>query len=41
MTLPPEIYTGAQFTIRYDEAKKRIPEYYKPNSSSVWKPFGF
>ena len=41
MVLPPDIYTGAQFTIRYDEAKARIPEYYKPNSSSVWKPFGF
>lgn len=41
MVIAPDIYTGAQFTIRYDEAKKRIPEYYKPASSLVWKPFGF
>ena len=29
MVLPPEIYTGAQFTIRYDQAQTRIPDYYE------------
>ena len=29
MVLPPEIYTGAQFTIRYDQAQSRIPDYYE------------
>lgn len=29
MVLPPEIYTGAQFTIRYDQAATRIPDYYE------------
>ena len=29
MTAPPEIYTGAQFTIRYDQAQSRIPDYYE------------
>ena len=41
MVQPPEIYTGAQFTLRYGDTVARIPEYYKPISSSVWKPFGF
>ena len=35
MVLPPDIYTGAQFTLRYDECQKRIPEYYFGNA------FGF
>lgn len=29
MVLPPEIYTGAQFTLRYQECKDRIPVYYE------------
>ena len=29
MVLPPEIYTGAQFTIRYDQAQTWIPDYYE------------
>ena len=29
MVLPPEIYTGAQFTIRYDQAETRITDYYE------------
>ena len=29
MVNPPEIYTGAQFTIRYDQAQSRIPVYYE------------
>ena len=35
MVLPPDIYDGAQFTLRYDECQKRIPEYYFGNA------FGF
>ena len=35
MVIPPEIYDGAQFTLRYDECQKRIPEYYFGNA------FGF
>lgn len=35
MVLPPEIYTGAQFTLRYDECQKRIPDYFQGNA------FGF
>ena len=35
MVTPPEVYTGAQFTLRYDECQKRIPEYYFGNA------FGF
>lgn len=29
MVLPPEIYIGAQFTIRYDQAETRITDYYE------------
>ena len=29
MVQPPEIYTGAQFTIRYDQAETRITDYYE------------
>ena len=29
MVNPPEIYTGAQFTIRYDQAETRITDYYE------------
>lgn len=29
MVLPPEIYDGAQFTIRYDQAETRITDYYE------------
>ena len=35
MVTPPEVYTGAQFTLRYDECQKRIPEHYFGNA------FGF
>ena len=35
MVLPPEIYTGAQFTLRYDECQKRISDYFQGNA------FGF
>ena len=35
MVLPPEIYTGAQFTLRYDECQKRISNYFDGNA------FGF
>ena len=35
MVLPPEIYTGAQFTLRYDQCQKRIPNYFEGNA------FGF
>ena len=39
MVNPPEIYTGAQFTVRYDECVNRIPEYYQ-DSHMNWMPFG-
>ena len=39
MTAPPEIYTGAQFTVRYDECVNRITEYYQ-DSHMNWMPFG-
>ena len=39
MVLPPEIYTGAQFTLRYQECKDRITEYV--TSGGVDYPFGF
>ena len=29
MVNPPEIYTGAQFTLRYDECETRITDYYE------------
>lgn len=29
MVNPPDIYTGAQFTIRYDQAETRITDYYE------------
>ena len=35
MVTPPEVYTGAQFTLRYDECQKRIPNYFEGNA------FGF
>ena len=35
MVTPPEVYTGAQFTLRYDECQKRIPDYFNSNA------FGF
>ena len=35
MVLPPEIYTGAQFTLCYDECQKRISNYFDGNA------FGF
>ena len=35
MVTPPEVYTGAQFTLRYDECQKRITEHYFGNA------FGF
>lgn len=35
MVNPPEIYDGAQFTLRYDECQKRIPDYFSGNA------FGF
>lgn len=31
MVTPPEIYTGAQFTLRYSECQKRIPDYFNGN----------
>ena len=39
MVQPPEIYTGAQFTVRYDECVDRITEYYQ-DSHMNWMPFG-
>ena len=39
MTAPPDIYTGAQFTLRYQECKDRITEYI--TSGGVDYPFGF
>lgn len=43
MVLPPEIYTGAQFTIRYDQAETRITDYYEHEENGVTTvyPFGF
>ena len=35
MVIAPDIYTGAQFTLRYDECQKRIPNYFEGNA------FGF
>ena len=35
MVTPPEVYTGAQFTLRYDECQKRIRDYFNSNA------FGF
>ena len=35
MVMPPDIYTGAQFTLRYDECQKRILDYFNSNA------FGF
>ena len=35
MVTPPEVYTGAQFTLRYDECQKRILDYFNSNA------FGF
>ena len=35
MVTPPEVYTGAQFTLRYDECQKRILDYFNGNA------FGF
>lgn len=39
MVQPPEIYTGAQFTVRYGDTAVRIPEYYR-DSHMNWMPFG-
>lgn len=35
MITPPEVYAGSQFTLRYDECQKRIPNYFNG------KAFGF
>lgn len=39
MVNPPDIYTGAQFTLRYQECKDRITKYI--TSGRVDYPFGF
>ena len=39
MTAPPDIYTGAQFTVRYQECKDRITDYI--TEQGVTYPFGF
>ncbi len=39
MVTPPDIYTGAQFTLRYDECKDRITDYV--TEGGVTYPFGF
>ena len=39
MTTPPEVYTGAQFTVRYQECKDRITDYI--TEQGVTYPFGF
>ena len=39
MVNPPDIYDGAQFTLRYQECKDRITEYI--TSGGVDYPFGF
>ena len=44
MTQPPEIYTGAQFTLRYGETHDRLTEYYEYtdiNNNQAFMPFGF
>lgn len=41
---PPEIYDGAQFTLRYDQCVSRIPVFYSyedENNNTVDLPFGF
>ena len=39
MVTPPEIYTGAQFTLRYDECTTRLTQFYQ-DSHLAWEPFG-
>ena len=39
MVIAPDIYTGAHFTVRYDECVERIPEFYQ-DSHMNWMPFG-
>ena len=44
MVLPPEIYTGAQFTLRYNECEERITDYYQHTDEedvTTVLPFGF
>ena len=44
MVNPPEIYTGAQFTLRYGETHDRLTEYYEytdGNGNQAFLPFGF
>lgn len=44
MVNPPDIYTGAHFTIRYGECVEQIPDYYvyeDENGNEVSIPFGF
>lgn len=36
---PPEIYDGAHFTLRYDQCKQRITQFYL-DSHTNWRPFG-
>ena len=41
---PPEIYDGAQFTVRYDQCQQRITDYYHyddDNGNTITLPFGF
>ena len=43
MTAPPEIYTGAQFTLRYGDTVNRITDYYEwtdANNVVHQEPFG-
>ena len=43
MVLPPEIYTGAQFTLRYGDCAQRITDYYEwedANNVTHQEPFG-
>lgn len=39
MVNPPDIYTGAHFTVRYDECQQQITEFYQ-DSHMNWMPFG-
>ena len=41
MVLPPDIYTGAQFTLRYGDCVQRMPDYIPDDGNGNPIPFGF